>query len=129
MDPSQVGSHVISPQSTNAEEVRHNPSIILLARPAAAETSHEDLHYNPLQPITKTIVAEPEALDVDEVETQAIPQTSPASALESETWKVPLETAENLLIPPTPVDIVDGIKGMYRILDLVSEKGSGGLGT
>lgn len=32
------------------------------------------------------------------------------------------------VIPSIPLDLVDAIKGLYRILDLVSEPGSGGLG-
>ena len=95
----------------------------------ATPSSREDIDFEPALPTLATIVAEPEAMDVDEVEIQAIPQTSSASALVLQNQSIPLEVIERSPVQPITADLVFCIKGMYRILDLVSEQGSGGLGT
>ena len=84
---------------------------------------------NNIYPATVTTsAAEPESMDVDELETGTITQTSSASAHAPEASLDPSGMAGAMPSSSTVVDIVVLVKGMYRILDLVSEEGSGGLG-
>ena len=38
------------------------------------------------------------------------------------------EGQNNKIPPPVPMDLAERIKGMYRLLDLISESGSNGCG-
>ena len=72
-------------------------------------------------------------MDVDDMVYGTNAQTSSASAHVSITQSAGAiaRSPEKNIPPPPPViavDFVESIRGMYRILDLVSEQGSGGLG-
>ena len=71
------------------------------------------------------IVSTQEAMDFDQLSTNATAGAQPSDVADGR----PADDAHELpMIQKEVLDIAESIHGMYRILDLVSEHGSGGLG-
>ena len=93
----------------------------------APSPSPSEKHVASEVPLTPDYVplddtSEPDDEDADEVESNdTAPPSSSASAQVVEPQMGPIGPSADIFVPPNSTDLVDCVKGMYRVLDLVAE--------